>query len=247
MEANYAEGHGESLGFLRSSNLSDVFLMPQMRSMLGFRRSLVRRATSQANPPPPFSVASTNALAADLLSALDDTSNMTANLTGHLSPDSHVQDLSASLRHYLPKAESIESLRSTVSDVPDDLRDLIQSVDDHISDVDLDLQEELNCNDELRLPFGEEDMDTFDQEGSTLALESNGSTVSSFEGHVSTAAMALKSILDGSGPGQVEPRFLERRESVASYEESNLRDTIQEYLQMERPSVSLFFCLRTRG
>ncbi|GAA5886544.1 hypothetical protein JCM6882_001682 [Rhodosporidiobolus microsporus] len=49
----------------------------------------------------------------------------------HLQQD--VSDLSASLRCHLPHLDSIESLRSTVSDVPPDLKELIDTVDDHIS------------------------------------------------------------------------------------------------------------------
>ncbi|GAA5838012.1 hypothetical protein JCM11251_006823 [Rhodosporidiobolus azoricus] len=49
----------------------------------------------------------------------------------HLQQDT--SDLSASLRCHLPHLDSIESLRSTVSDVPADLKELINTVDDHIS------------------------------------------------------------------------------------------------------------------
>jgi hypothetical protein len=50
-----------------------------------------------------------------------------------------VSDLSASLRCHLPHLNSMETLRSTVSDVPADLKDLIDTVDDHISEVDTDV------------------------------------------------------------------------------------------------------------
>ncbi|GAA5984510.1 hypothetical protein JCM11641_007006 [Rhodosporidiobolus odoratus] len=49
----------------------------------------------------------------------------------HIQAD--VSDLSASLRRHLPHLDSTDSLRSTVSDVPQDLKALIDEVDDHIS------------------------------------------------------------------------------------------------------------------
>ncbi|BGP19356.1 hypothetical protein JCM10213_003437 [Rhodosporidiobolus nylandii] len=88
---------------------------------------------------------------ADLLSGLDDTENVdnSSALRGSTSTSSttrsavfaaqrayiqtDVSDLSASLRGHLPHVDSIETLRSTVSDVPQDLKDLIDEVDDHIS------------------------------------------------------------------------------------------------------------------
>ncbi|KAK4702477.1 hypothetical protein P7C70_g3742, partial [Phenoliferia sp. Uapishka_3] len=225
---------------------------------------------------------------ADLLSALDDTTEeISRNLAVSQSGNLDVQDLSASLRQYLPRVESLESLRSTVSDVPDDLRLLIQSVSDHISEVDfaLDGEEDLEYEDEepevafgfqesedLVAYDGEDDHESEHAEATTdeilraydsnqsahhlapfdgmakmgVQLGSNGSsTASSFEGHVSTAAMALRSMLDGPGPGEKEPRYT-RPLSIASaqvdVEADNIRghrqrDSVQEYLAMERPTV----------
>lgn len=80
---------------------------------------------------------------AELLSGLEDTYELDTSKVGTQSVASrrHVQrdvsDLSASLRGKLPHLESIESLRSSVSDVPLDLKELINTVDDHISEVDI--------------------------------------------------------------------------------------------------------------
>ncbi|BGP34707.1 hypothetical protein JCM10296v2_006529 [Rhodotorula toruloides] len=80
---------------------------------------------------------------AELLSDLEDTYELDTSKVGAQSVANrrHVQrdvsDLSASLRGKLPHLESIESLRSSVSDVPLDLKELINTVDDHISEVDI--------------------------------------------------------------------------------------------------------------
>lgn len=179
---------------------------------------------------------------ADLLSALDDTASISQDQDqlGH-----EAQDLSASLRAYLPKQESIESLRSTVSDVPDDLRALIQSVSDRISEIEVDMEDEaesaLLIESDIRATEEIVDGYGFSNGDALLVLSdgSGGSTASSFEGHISTAAMALRSMLDGPGPGEKEPRYT-RKESVTSQSESRsqLRDSVQEYLSVARPAVS---------
>ncbi|GAA6021266.1 hypothetical protein JCM10207_002596 [Rhodosporidiobolus poonsookiae] len=79
---------------------------------------------------------------ADLLTSLEDTFDLNASGgASSLSTRPHIQadtsDLSASLRCHLPHLDSIESFRSTVSDVPLDLKRLIDVVDDHISEVDI--------------------------------------------------------------------------------------------------------------
>ncbi|BGP02805.1 Proteophosphoglycan ppg4 [Rhodotorula toruloides ATCC 204091] len=79
---------------------------------------------------------------AELLSGLEDTYELdTSKVGASVASRRHVQrdvsDLSASLRGKLPHLESIESLRSSVSDVPLDLKELINTVDDHISEVDI--------------------------------------------------------------------------------------------------------------
>lgn len=232
---------------------------------------------------------------ADLLSALDDTADLTRDVarppSGRTDVPLDVQDLSASLRQYLPHTTSIESLRSTVSDVPDDLRLLIQSVSNHISEVNLHLdgqddERELFAMDDdddeeieeqgevVEYYEGEDEREDGDAEpeedltdelveeyplpsANSLSVDyisasnAGSSTVSSFEGHVTTAAMALRSMLDGPAPGQKEPRYT-RPASVASFpareedeeEEraprNGFRDSLQEYLAMERPTASFF-------
>ncbi|GAA5866225.1 hypothetical protein JCM8547_007209 [Rhodosporidiobolus lusitaniae] len=81
---------------------------------------------------------------ADLLSSLEETEELNTSAVSSSSAFSsrpHVQDdvsdLSASLRCHLPHLNSIETLRSTVSDVPADLKELIDVVDDHLSEVDI--------------------------------------------------------------------------------------------------------------
>ncbi|KAM0751245.1 hypothetical protein T439DRAFT_347790 [Meredithblackwellia eburnea MCA 4105] len=250
---------------------------------------------------------------ANLLSALDDTTDLDLTRDGLRSLDRNLRaipsnkDLTSSLRMHLPHVDSIESLRSTVSDVPDDLKELIQSVDDHISEVEVsmfgdlevdvesclgpsglfededheetiidgeDLEEEEEDSEQeeeeedveeggqqgfVEGPNTEEILDGYRSESATEFLQSKlggipslhlqpsaviintnpSPTVSSFEGHVSTAAMALRSMLEGPGPGQNEPRYT-RRESFAVAEEKeqrhHLRDSVIEYLAMERPT-----------
>ncbi|BGP27026.1 hypothetical protein JCM10295v2_005988 [Rhodotorula toruloides] len=80
---------------------------------------------------------------AELLSGLEDTYELDTSKVGTASVASrrHVQrdvsDLSASFHGQLPHLDSVESLRSSVSDVPLDLKELINTVDDHISEVDI--------------------------------------------------------------------------------------------------------------
>lgn len=159
-------------------------------------------------------------------------------------------------------------MHSTVSDVPDDLRRLIQSVADHIEDKDLylansDVTDEIfddvqaivdsDADTNALVEYYAEDEHTgelFARPTSSGALLDPltstygdfGPTASSFEGHVSTAAMALRSMLDGPGPGEQEPRYT-RPINAASFQDDDelerprVRDSVQEYLEMERPSV----------
>jgi hypothetical protein len=179
----------------------------------------------------------------------------------------------------------------TVSDVPDDLKDLISAVDDHISEVEIPsfVVDGYGMRDR---GFADEGFDTFsfvesDSDGSQderfapafnsdhrlllvdEQLTNNGftssegatstmnfdSTVSSFEGHVSTAAGVLRGMLDGSLPRlSTEPTFAdlcnlpeEGSETESSEEESDqasLRDSVREALEVGRPSVS-FNLMRT--
>lgn len=81
----------------------------------------------------------------------------------------------------------------------------------------------------------------FSLEGSTTAFGSNGSeTVSSFEGHVSTAAMALRQMLEGPTPGVFEAET--KSEDDHRYSRPG-RESFIEYMDMERPSVSLIALL----
>lgn len=243
---------------------------------------------------------------AALLSDLEETQDLTASgiTSRRSSPQKHRDnygDLSASLRQHLPiiaKVDSVESLRSTVSDVPDDLRLLIRSVSDHISemdehsfygrveeehdqspfafgdgglgspfgdDSDETSEEEQACFDdnEDHAPFGSHHFGTTDDfldvyaEGSggsttgplssasPTATSSEGeiedSTAESFEGHISTAAMALRAMLNGSEPGEraAVAMIEEELEKEDDEEEhSRLRDSVRDYLEMERPTVS---------
>ncbi|SCZ95688.1 BZ3500_MvSof-1268-A1-R1_Chr8-1g09730 [Microbotryum saponariae] len=84
---------------------------------------------------------------AELLSSLDDTEDVSVRVAPTLSPDEKYDgDLSASLRRHLPivirapglgSLGSLESLDPIVADVPDDLQTLIQSVTEHISEIDV--------------------------------------------------------------------------------------------------------------
>ncbi|KAL8283921.1 hypothetical protein RQP46_005353 [Phenoliferia psychrophenolica] len=187
---------------------------------------------------------------ADLLSALDDhsTSYDPALIT------SGQQDLSRSLRQYLPvvpRVESVESLRSTVSDVPDDLRLLIQSVEDQIDEVEFlgpPLDPEDEEEEEEERYFGEDEVLQELERTEMEDDEEEDETSGSFEGHVSTAAMALRSMLDGPGPGEKEPRYtrplsvvsrqvVQEEEDDEDERPSRFRDSVQEYLAMERPTV----------
>jgi hypothetical protein len=246
---------------------------------------------------------------AELLSSLDDTEDLSSSLDkGRVVTQLAHQGLSSSLRHSLPRTESLESLRSTASDVPDDLQELIRSVSDHISEIELDVpfdeedyidthaqvtfdaiqfqfdptdagqfeeemgdpfedeMEDVPCFDDEEdyAPFAEHEfeatdvLDVYDDEsgGSTTGplssdsptqtSDGGDSTSSSFEGHVSTAAMALRAMLDGPAPGEAEPRFMERADSGEGSAEPRFRDSVQEYLAMERPTVSLPRLLRDK-
>ncbi|KDE02764.1 hypothetical protein MVLG_06710 [Microbotryum lychnidis-dioicae p1A1 Lamole] len=94
---------------------------------------------------------------AELLSSLDDTEDVSVRVAPTLSLDEKYDgDLSASLRRHLPivirppslgSLDSLDSLDPIVTDVPDDLQTLIQSVTEHISEIDVgvyDAEEEPN-------------------------------------------------------------------------------------------------------
>ncbi|GAA5928875.1 hypothetical protein JCM1841_001281 [Sporobolomyces salmonicolor] len=247
------------------------------------------RSSASLTPPSPPSTAggpitevrgATTDLA-DLLSGLDDTEELSRSVKAapsqfHIQAD--VTDLSASLRQHLPHAESIESLRSTVSDVPDDLKQLINSVDDHISEIDVpsflvegygmdghgfadegsdssdstsgssDDDDEIE---QLARPFalvtgflGVADYtgNAFSSDGgTTVGFDTVHSTVSSFEGHVSTAAQALRSMLTGSSlppmPLSLSELPKEGVDRVEHEERSTLRDSVREALEVGRPSA----------
>ncbi|GAA5995655.1 uncharacterized protein JCM10292_005305 [Rhodotorula paludigena] len=184
---------------------------------------------------------------ADLLSGLEETSELqTANVGDESFSPRHyvahqVSDLSASLRSQLPHSDSIESLRSSVSDVPHDLKQLISAVNDHISEVDVPpvyiesasmgargFADELagsssssdssDSDDELVVDssvpsekptsgflavIGENTTAGFSKFGGLTAnFDATGST---FEGHFSTAAAALRSMLTGPDPPVTSP------------------------------------------
>ncbi|GAA5911075.1 hypothetical protein JCM5296_002453 [Sporobolomyces johnsonii] len=218
---------------------------------------------------------------ADLLSGLDDTEELSRSVKAapsqfHVQAD--VTDLSASLRQHLPHVESIESLRSTVSDVPDDLKQLINAVDDHISEVDVPSflvkgygmdahgfadegsdssdstsgsSDDDNEIEQLAGPFalGTNFLSVADHTGNafssdggtTVGFDTIHSTVSSFEGHVSTAAQALRSMLSGSGLPPMPLSLPELPEEgvdlVEDEERSTLRDSVREALEVGRPSA----------
>lgn len=126
---------------------------------------------------------------AELLSSLDDTTDDIGNISAYIgavaSPRSTTNaDLSASLRRHLPRSESsMESLKSIVSDVPDDLQQLIRSVSDEISDVeqrfsqhfddDFKLERALALEEPDPHRFTDEDEEPFDRtfEDGPFALE----------------------------------------------------------------------------
>lgn len=192
-------------------------------------------------------------------------------------------DLSASLRHHLPRVESTESIRSLVSDVPDDLQQLIRSVSDHISEVttvhsmfdespfhfdasattfgdEISSDEDsVPCFDdeEDRPPFAlhrfgaNDDHNVYSGEGSggsttgPLSMASEGeaedSTCESFEGHISTAATALRAMLTGADPIETSVGAgagVDEEIEAVDQQPRALRDSVQEYLDMERPTVS---------
>lgn len=223
---------------------------------------------------------------AALLSDLEETQEIESSVgsKGQSSPQKrrdNFADLSDSLRHYLPKVDSIESIRSDVSDVPDDVQQLIRSISDHISEVttihsmfdepsfghhdasattfgdEESSDEDRSCfdDDEDHAPFSMHHLEATDDlrnvysgegsgDGSTtgpLSTESEGgdSTSESFEGHISTAAMALRAMLSGSAPGeQAATVAREVSEDDEVERRSMMRDSVREYLEMERPSVS---------
>ncbi|SCV66886.1 BQ2448_5532 [Microbotryum intermedium] len=86
---------------------------------------------------------------AELLSSLDDTEDVSVRDAISLTPDKNCEgDPSASLRSHLPvivlapyagSHGPLKSLDPSVTDVPDDLQTLIQSVAEHISEIDVDI------------------------------------------------------------------------------------------------------------
>ncbi|GAA5883158.1 hypothetical protein JCM16303_006118 [Sporobolomyces ruberrimus] len=231
---------------------------------------------------------------ADLLSGLEDTQDydrsrsftITTPLRSIREPE--VPPLPVAFRQPLPHFESIESLRSTVSDVPDDLKDLINTVDDHISEVDIPSfviegysMEGRGFADEhfdSCSSSSESDSDSSQDEHfapafatdpqflsvheqhtnngfttSDCATSTTGFdlTVSSFEGHVSTAANVLRDMLEGGLPHLSSGRSLseisdlpveETDDETESEEEegddqNSLRDSVREALDVARPSA----------
>ncbi|GAA6063061.1 hypothetical protein JCM10212_003006 [Sporobolomyces blumeae] len=73
---------------------------------------------------------------ADLLSGLEETREYDRSQDLFPSPE-EAPPLPPLVAHPLPHYDSMDSLRSTVSDVPHDLKELISVVDDHISEVDI--------------------------------------------------------------------------------------------------------------
>ncbi|BGP50980.1 hypothetical protein JCM10450v2_006906 [Rhodotorula kratochvilovae] len=227
---------------------------------------------------------------ADLLSGLEDTEDLhTTGVGASTSTRSHIQqdvsDLSASLRGQLPHVDSIESLRSSISDVPFDLKRLISAVDDHISEVDVPhvLVEQVGM---AAHGFADEESDSSSSSGSSdddedVVLESGrypggflsvvgehttgvfgsdggpthnfDATASTFEGHFTTAAAALRSMLSGPEPSVSSPpesatlqafplpasatiRAFPLDEIEEEELRSYLRDSVREALELGRPS-----------
>ncbi|GAA6052146.1 hypothetical protein JCM3770_001242 [Rhodotorula araucariae] len=220
---------------------------------------------------------------ADLLFGLEDTEDL--NTTGVPAPEStrsHIQrdvsDLSASLRGKLPHVDSVESLRSSISDVPRDLKRLISAVDDHISEVDVShvAVEQVGM---AAYGFADEYTESSSSSGSSdedvalharnypsgflpvgehttsVFVDSDGgfeATSSTFEGHFSTAAAALRSMLSGSKstvsspPKSATVQVFPHRASatiqasplkeIAVEPRSYLRDSVREALELGRPS-----------
>ncbi|GAA5948333.1 hypothetical protein JCM3765_001375 [Sporobolomyces pararoseus] len=234
---------------------------------------------------------------ADLLSGLEETQDYDRSRSFTLPgtpPRSttvpEVPPLPSPRRHELPHFESIESLRSTVSDVPEDLKDLINAVDDHISEVETpsliidgygmrdrgfsdegfqsfsssesDDGDGSSQDDDFVPPFdsGSRFLSVSDQHTTNGFTSSDGatstmgfdSTVSSFEGHVSTAAGVLRGMLEGplprlsTGPALSELCDLNGEETETETEseteeegdeQASLPDSVREALDVGRPSA----------
>ncbi|GAA5900397.1 hypothetical protein JCM8208_005350 [Rhodotorula glutinis] len=275
---------------------------PKKRAMGPEQVILMEDAKQQQGPFTEVCGATTDL--ADLLSGLEDTEDFhTSRRIGTSSATrSHIQhdvsDLSASLRGQLPHVDSIESLRSSISDVPVDLKQLINAVDDHISEVDVPYVVVDGAGMAER-GFADEDSDSSSSSSSSSSGSSdddrmhndNGGTrsmspyashhnrgflsvvgehttgflgsgggltasyditASSFEGHFSTAAAALRSMLAGPEPGVSSPpesatlrafpppasATLQAFQLAEIDEEPRFspRDSLREALELGRPS-----------
>ncbi|GAA5920811.1 hypothetical protein JCM3775_003962 [Rhodotorula graminis] len=277
---------------------------PKKRAMGPEQVILMEDAKQQQGPFTEVCGATTDL--ADLLSGLEDTEdfNTSRQVGAPSATRSHIQydvsDLSASLRGQLPHVDSIESLRSSISDVPVDLKQLINAVDDHISEVDVpyvvvegfsmtgrvfaDEDSDSSCSSSSSSSSdgsSDDDRTQNEDEGTrslatyanhhdrpflsvvgehtTGLLGSDGGlttcydlTASSFEGHFSTAAAALRSMLAGPEPGVSSPpesatlrafpppasATLQAFQLAEIDEEprSSSRDSLREALELGRPS-----------
>ena len=209
---------------------------------------------------------------ADLLSGLEDNDTMDVGEAAEVRlavPEFNAEELSASLRRYLPKQRKQHSITSSDSsileDVPDDLRDMIRAVKNHILDLPLELPSPpKDFSPESSSPgafttthlmpahFGTglspssgEPTKTFLSVGSETIygrMIMGDSTAGSYEGcvHATTAAGALAAMLGGAGVAaavaQGDTAELELRHAEDN-QSCRLRDSARDALEVGRPSV----------